>query len=118
LTDKQVAAAIIRAFGNLGLEYDFNFDFNDTSRLVCSQVVYVSYKGMIDIELKTVMGRQTLPCIEFAKKYVAEKGRPDRQLDFVLFYDGDAKTGKAFPAGETAFCESIKRPKALVERRE
>ena len=117
LSENQIAVAITRAFGHLGKEYDFNFDFDDTGRLVCSQVVYLAYLGMIDLELQQVMGRNTLPCIEFAKKFVAEREDPSRQLDFVLFCDGDAATGTARLVTELDFCQSIKRPRALVERR-
>jgi hypothetical protein len=117
LSREQIAEAVIRAFENLGLEYDFNFDFNDTSRLVCSQVIYVAYEGMLEFDLVRVMGRDTLPCIEFAKKYAAQREDEDRALDFILFYDVDSKAGRAVRATEKEFLESLDRPKALVEHR-
>ena len=112
----KIAAAIIRAFENLGKPYDFEFDFDDTSRLVCTQVVYVSYRGAVDFPLKRVLGRNTLPAVEIARKYVRERGRPDRQLDLVLFLDAVPKQGNAREAGEQDFCDAVDRPRALVER--
>jgi hypothetical protein len=116
LSEKQVAAAIVRAFEHLGKPYDFNFDFDDTDKLVCTQLIYVSYAGMVNFPLQRVMGRSTLPANEIARKYAAEAGRADRQLDFVLFLDAAPARGVAFEADEAAFRESLKRPRALVER--
>ena len=114
-TRQQVATAIARAFGNLGKPYDFNFDFDDTSKLVCTQLVHVAYQGTVDFKLVRIMGRNTLPANEIARKYAAEAGRPNQQLDFVLFLDAAPTRGIAFEADEAAFRASVKRPRALVE---
>ncbi len=116
LKKAQTAKAIIRAFEHLGKAYDFNFDFDDRSRLVCSQVIYVVYEGMIDFKTVRVMGRNTLPCNDIARMFAVQRARPDRLLDFVLFLDGNPDTGQAVRCSEDAFCKSIKRPRALVER--
>ncbi len=116
LDDAQKALAIVRAFGNLGKPFDFNFDFNDTSRLVCSQVIYLSYGDMLHFDLKRVFGRTTLPPNEIACKFAAERGLSDHQLDFVLFIDASPSTAGTFEADENAFCASIERPCALVEQ--
>ena len=116
ITEKQRGAAIVRAFENLGKPYDFNFDFDDRDKLVCTQVVYLSYEGMVTFELKHIMGRSTLPANEIALKYVKERVRMDRQLDFVLFLDAANEKGTADFAKEEDFCSSVERPRALVER--
>lgn len=110
------ARAITRAFEHLGKPYDFNFDFDDTGKLVCTQLVYLSYEGMLRFELKRIMGRRTLPANEIAIKYVNERGGVDRQLDFVLFLDVDPAAGGARFVDEGVFCHSVDRPRALVER--
>ena len=111
----QIALAIVRAFEHKGKAYDFNFDFDDREKLVCTQLVYEAYAGMIDLKTVRVMGRNTLPALEIARKYAAERGRGDRQLDFVLFLDGVPARGVAREAGEADFIKSIARPRALVE---
>ena len=116
VTDQQRAAAVVRAFENLGKLYDFNFDFDDTSRLVCSQVVYVAYQGAVAFQTVRVLGRNTLPANEIARKYAAEAGRADRRLDFVLFLDADPKKALAFEADEASFRASVDRPRALGEK--
>ena len=112
---RQIATAIARAFENLGRPYDFNFDFDDTSRLVCTQLVHVAYQGALDFRLVRVLGRRTLPANEIARKYAAEATSPARQLDFVLFLDAAPARGVAFEATERAFRASVNRPRALVE---
>ncbi len=115
VTEVERAAAIARAFGHLGKPYDFNFDFDDRERLVCTQLVYLSYEGVLGFDLKRIMGRRTLPANEIARKYVRERGAGG-QLEFVLFLDVDPGEGRAFFVNEEAFCQSVDRPRALVER--
>ena len=109
------AKAITRAFANLGKPYDFNFDFEDTTKLVCTQVVYLSYFDVLAFGLQRILGRTTLPANEIARKYAGEAGRADRQLDFVLFLDAVPSRGAAVESTEAEFCKSVLRPKELVE---
>ena len=113
----QKATAIVRAFANVGKPYDFNFDFTDNSKLVCTQVVYLSYYDAISMPLKRMLGRTTMPANEIARKYANEAGKPDRQLDFVLFFDAVPSRKIAVESTEQAFRESVNRPSALVENK-
>jgi hypothetical protein len=115
VTTRQKATAITRAFANLGKPYDFNFDFEDTTKLVCTQVVYLSYQDVLAFGLQRILGRTTLPANEIARKYATEAGRDDRQLDFVLFIDAIPSRGTAVEATEAEFRKSVLRPKELVE---
>ena len=110
------ALAIVRAFDQVGKPYDFDFDFSKPDRLICTELLCLAYKGMLTFELTRVMGRDTLPAVGIAQQYVKERGRSDRQMDFVLFLDADPVAGAAHWASEETFCESIERPRALVER--
>jgi len=112
---RQIATAIVRAFANLGKAYDFNFDFEDTSKLVCSQVVYLSYADAIDLPLQRVLGRTTMPANEIARKYAAEASKTNRQLDLVLFLDADPRRGVAVESTAAEFGKSVTRPRELVE---
>ncbi|MDD4889290.1 MAG: YiiX/YebB-like N1pC/P60 family cysteine hydrolase [Phycisphaerae bacterium] len=116
VTDAVKAEAIAYAFSRLGTPYDFNFDFDDATKLVCSEVIYQAYKGSLNFKMTRIMGRNTIPPIELARTFAAERGRADRQFDFILFLDADATKNIAREADEATFCESCNRPKELVER--
>jgi len=111
------ARAIVAAFSHLGKPYDFEFDFATDHALVCTELVWRSYRSVgeevpgLDIPLTEVMGRMTLPANEIAKLYAEERGASDRQLDFVYFLDASEQDERAFVADEQAFAESYLRPK-------
>jgi hypothetical protein len=48
--------------GHLGKPYDFEFDFNNSSRIVCTELVYRSYhnRGTMTFSLTKRLGRFTL----------------------------------------------------------
>jgi len=58
----EIASAIGEAFGHLGKPYDFEFDFNNSSRVVCTELVYRSYhhRGPVFFSLTKRLGRFTL----------------------------------------------------------
>ncbi len=116
LSQKEIAKAIVRAFENLGKPYDFDFSFDNTDKLVCSQLVYESYKGMLDFKVRRIAGRNTLPPVDIARKFVDERRLDDRQLDFVLFLDAVPSEGTSRQATEAEFCESISRSRMFVEK--
>lgn len=118
-------AAIARAFSHYGKPYDFDFDFFSTDRLVCTELIYRAYDEFIRGErigfpLVRILGRDTLPPDEIvrmlAREYALDgQGEalgllPMRQLDFVLFLDGDFWTGRARLADLQGFIQSAERP--------
>ena len=62
LPDDEIASAIGEAIGHLGKPYDFEFDFNNSSRVVCTELIYRSYhnRGRIAFSLTKRLGRFTL----------------------------------------------------------
>jgi hypothetical protein len=62
LPTSDIAAALGEAMGHLGKPYDFEFDFNNSSRIVCTGLVYRSYhhRGNILFSLSKRLGRFTL----------------------------------------------------------
>ncbi len=113
LSDQEIGEAIVRAFSHTGKPYDFEFDFFTSDKLVCTEVVYRSYQGLLDFTpLPKVMGRSTLPAVEIARKYVKERDEADRDLGFVLFLDRDAETQRAHRASEDEFCASAERSRS------
>ncbi|RMG14159.1 MAG: hypothetical protein D6731_10690 [Planctomycetota bacterium] len=118
------ARAVARAFGFLGRPYDFDFDFATDDRLVCSELVWRSYRpqeGVDDhglrIDTVTVAGRRTLPANEFARLFRRERDREGRQLDFVAFLEGVEARGTAVARDEAAFLATVDRPKWDVLQR-
>ena len=62
LPASDIASAIGEALGHLGKPYDFEFDFNNSSRIVCTELVYRSYhnRGAMTFSLTKRLGRFTL----------------------------------------------------------
>ena len=113
LSDEEVGKAIVRAFTHQGKPYDFEFDFFTSDKLVCTEVVYRAYEGMLHFDLVRVMGRDTLPALEIVKKWAREKKAGKPQMDFVAFLDGNREEGNAREADEAALVGSIDRPAAF-----
>jgi hypothetical protein len=110
------AKAILEAFELLDTPYDFNFDFATDGTLVCSELVWKSYrpdmgKQGLDLPLVEVMGRQTLPANEIVRLFDAQHDTPDRQLEFVAFLDGRVAEGIAVEGDLASFRASHLRPK-------
>jgi len=70
LSPEQLRAAQLAALGHLGKPYDFEFDFNVSSRLVCSELVYRCFHGRGDIAFSLVkrLGRWTLSPDDLARQ--------------------------------------------------
>jgi hypothetical protein len=62
LPAREIAAAIAEALGQLGKPYDFEFDFSNSSHIVCTEVIYRSFhhRGRIAFSLTKRLGRFTL----------------------------------------------------------
>ena len=58
----QIGAALREALRHIGKPYDYEFDFNCASRMVCTELVYRSYhrRGACDFPLVKRLGRFTL----------------------------------------------------------
>ena len=111
----RIAQAIVNGFRHQGKAYDFEFDFETTDKLVCTELVYRSYADMVRFDLVEIMGRKTLPALEIVKKFRDERGRPDAQMEFVLFLDVAPGASVAADSTAEALCGSIDRPRAFNE---
>lgn len=110
------ARAIVEAFTHLGKPYDFDFDFATDHALVCTELVWRSYRGGdgipgLRLPVETVAGRLTLPANAIAALYDEEHDREDRQLDFVYFLDAREEEGRSVVASEEDFRRSHLRLK-------
>jgi hypothetical protein len=115
LSAAEKALAIVRAFRHQGKPYDFEFDFATADKLVCTELVYRSYEGLLRFDLVRIMGRDTLPAVEIARKFARELGTPQQQLDFVLFLDAVPQEHRCRLAAAETFCSSCSRPRGFNE---
>ncbi len=90
INDGERTEFLASVFSYLGDEYDFYFDFADSSRLVCTEVHYraLTGKGGIDFMLTKRGGHETLSADDIVH-YCLET-RP-RQFNIILYADEDPK---------------------------
>lgn len=113
LDPAEKAQALLRAFRYMGRPYDFNFDFQTDSTLVCTELVYKAYepapgfKG-VRWNLEEIVGRTAIPANSMARQF---DENPDGPLEMVLFLDGQEKRGIAVESSVAEFRRSWRRPK-------
>jgi hypothetical protein len=110
LTKEQIREAIAVAFSHLDKPYDFEFDFFSTDKLVCTELVYRAYDKDMNFPLVEVMGRRTLPPTEMVRYFAENLNKPDRELDFVAFYDGKENLSHAVESNAEELAKSVNRP--------
>lgn len=108
------AKALVHAFAQFGKPYDYDFDFATDHALVCTELVYRAYrpaygKDGIELTLKEMAGRSTLPANDIVAQYAREFGSDGAQLDFVLFIDARETEGRAFWSDEPSFRATAER---------
>jgi hypothetical protein len=116
LSKKDKAVAIVRAFHYAGRPYDFDFDFQTDSALVCTELIFKAYEpggGItgLNLPLVEIMGRKATPANELVKQFDAQYGSKEQQTDLVLFLDGYEKEKRAVVSDLPNFRQSWKRPK-------
>jgi hypothetical protein len=116
LDPAEKAQALLRAFRYVGRPYDFDFDFQTDSALVCTELVYKSYEPTpgyrgVRLELEEIVGRTAIPANSIARQLDEEMRQGVPQFDMVLFLDGQEKLGKAVEASVNELRRSWRRPK-------
>ena len=87
LTTAQKREALVLALRQIGKKYDFNFDVNTTDKIVCSELIYISFPT-IQWPTERTFGRHTI-----SPDLVARLAFENRQLQLMLFY----RKGKLLP---------------------
>jgi hypothetical protein len=69
---------LVAVFAYVGLQYDFNFDFMDASRLYCTEMVYrvLEGKGDLHFEVTKTRGRWAVTADDIARFALAEPPEP------------------------------------------
>ena len=110
LPPERVAECVARALSHRGKPYDFDFDFFSADKLVCTELVFQAYADDIDIAPVEVMGRRTLPALEYVKMWAADAEKDHARLLLVAFLDHDEEGGRAFEADGNALLTTLDRP--------
>ncbi len=90
LTWDQQQEALKLSIGQLGKEYDFNFDVETQDKIVCSELAYVCFPTM-SWPVENKVGRTTI-----SPDNVAAKALPGGPLDLIIFWH----KGELVPAEE------------------
>lgn len=115
LSKRDKAQAVLRAFHYSGRPYDFNFDFQTDSALVCSELIFKAYEtggGMkgLNFPVSEVLGRQVSTPNGMVRQFDEQTGTTTAQADFVLFLDGFEKEKRAIESTPEQFRSSWQRP--------
>lgn len=95
LTLQQKKEFLVRAFEQIGKDYDFNFDVETDSKIVCSEIVYVVFHD-ITWPTKKALGRYTISPDNVAIKTLDQNG--PKALEPVLMYrSGEKVKGALLP---------------------
>lgn len=91
LTETERAGALAEAFGHLDKPYDFEFDFNVASRIVCTELVYRALhgRGGIAFDLVKRLGRYTLTGDDVVDQILARSLEPQFEPVALVLTDSD-----------------------------
>lgn len=73
ITTEQADEAVIEAYHHLGKAYDFEFDFNVSSRVVCTELIYrcLHGRGTMHFSLIKRLGRYTLTADDLVEQFLS-----------------------------------------------
>ena len=110
LTPLQKAKAIYTAFSYFNREYDFNFSFNTEQTMVCTELVTKAYAapetGGLKFPVVFNFGKPGVTADSMVETFANERGKSNRQLDFVAFVRGFPSQRKAKFVSEKEFAGS------------
>jgi hypothetical protein len=88
LTEAETTDFLIEVFSYLGEEYDFRFDFADSTRQVCTEVIYrgLQGRGGVVFDLTVRAGHETLSADDIALYYL---NKHPQAFQFVLYAEED-----------------------------
>ncbi|MCL2523877.1 MAG: protein tyrosine phosphatase [Betaproteobacteria bacterium] len=116
LSRLEIARALLKSFDYAGRPYDFDFDFRTDGQLVCTELVFKSYRPENDRQglvwpLSSVAGRPVLTANNIVRHFDETWQTPAQQLDLIAFLDGNARANHAEESDLETFRASWRRPK-------
>jgi len=117
LSDAEMREALSRALSHRGKGYDFDFDFQTTDRLVCTELIFRTYDGILDLpEMRQIMGQPRLAAVDYVGMWAGERDSNEPQLDLVTFLDFDEANQRAVEADEATLVETLERSRFTFVR--
>ena len=110
LSDEDLREALSRALSHRGKEYDFDFDFETTDRLVCTELIFRAYDGLLRIpEMRLIMGKPRISASDYVRMWADGRQSDAPQLELVRFLDFDEPNGVAVEADAETLVETLER---------
>jgi 1-acyl-sn-glycerol-3-phosphate acyltransferase len=113
LADAEGREALVEAFSHYGKPYDYEFDFNVTTRLVCSELVYRSWhrRSGISFSLTKRLGRFTLSCDDIMHWFVdaVEQGPAPAEIVALILQAADGEAYFMPPQEAVAMLRAIRQ---------
>jgi len=110
LSDEDLREALSRALSHRGKEYDFDFDFETTDRLVCTELIFRAYDGLLRIpEMHLIMGKPRISASDYVRMWADGRQSDAPQLELVRFLDFDERNGVAVEANAEMLVETLER---------
>ena len=92
-----------------------DFDFFTEDKIVCSELIFRAYDGMLDFDREIVVGKEVESPLSIARRFKHELGSDKAQFEFILFLDKPPGETRARFASAAECCKSVDRPKAFNE---
>ncbi|MGI9627379.1 MAG: YiiX/YebB-like N1pC/P60 family cysteine hydrolase [Longimicrobiales bacterium] len=109
--------AIARALSHRGKGYDFDFDFTTPDRLVCTELIFRTYDGILEFpEMPLIMGQPRLAAVDYVRMWADERDSGAPQLDLVTFLDFDEENQRAVESSADVLAETVHRSRFTFVR--
>lgn len=110
LSDEELRDALSRALSHWGKEYDFDFDFTTTDRLVCTELIFRTYDGILEIPpMDTIMGKPRIAAGDFVRMWADGRASGTPQLELVRFLNFDEPAGTSVEADAETLVATLDR---------
>ena len=110
LDDGQLAEALARSLFHTGKSYDFDFDFTTTDRLVCTELIFRTYDGILEIPpMDTIMGKPRIAASDFVRMWADGRASGTPQLELVRFLNFDEPAGTSVEADAETLVATLDR---------
>lgn len=117
LPPEEMREALARALSHRGKGYDFDFDFQTTDRLVCTELLFRTYDGILQLpEMRPIMGQPRLAAVDYVGMWAAERFEEQPQVSLVRFLDFDEENQRAVDADADALESTLDRSRFTFVR--
>lgn len=117
LPDEERREALARALSHRGKEYDFDFDFTTPDRLVCTELIFRTYDGILRLpEMRMIVGQPRLAAVDYVRMWAEDRGAARPRLDLVSFLDFDEENQRAVESTAEVLVQTIDRSRFTFVR--